>query len=36
VFDRALAEAAARREPAVSGADDDGRDVFDDRLRSDR
>ena len=29
VIDRALAEAAARRQPGVPGADDDGRDAFD-------
>ena len=33
VIDRALAEAAARRQPGVPGADDDRRDVFDGGLR---
>ena len=34
VIDRALAEAAARRESGVPGADDDGGDAFDGGLRS--
>ena len=36
VIDRALGEAAARREPGVAGADDDRRDAFDGALRCGR
>jgi hypothetical protein len=36
VIERALREAAARRQSGVAGADDDRRDVFDDELRSGR
>jgi hypothetical protein len=33
MIDSVLAEAAARRQPRVPGADDNGRDAFDDVLR---